>query len=94
MLWVHMANSLETLSRYMRVNVVIVADSLNDEFAALRNTIRRWRENGSNFKTMPVTDSHLCTWKANKGPESSALIYHAKAGPAWLALAKEAIKGF
>ena len=89
-----MANSLETLSRYMRVNVVIAADRLNDEFTALRNTIRRWRENGSDYRNMPVTDSHLCTWKANKGPESSALIFNAKAGPAWLELAREAIKGY
>jgi len=89
-----MANALETLARHMRTNVVIAADRLNDEFAALRSTIRRWRENGSDFKTMPVSDSHLCTWKANKGPESSALIFDAKAGPAWLELAREAIKGY
>lgn len=89
-----MANSLETLSRYMRVNVVIAADRLNDEFAALKHTIRRWRENGSDYRDMPVTDSHLRLWKANRGPESSALIFHAKAGPAWLELAREAIKGY
>jgi len=89
-----MANALETIARHMRCNVVIAAGYLDDEFAALRNTIRRWRENGSDFKTMPVSDSHLCTWKANKGPESSALIFDAKAGPAWLELAREAVKGY
>ena len=89
-----MTNAIETIARYMRTNSVVAYDSLQTEFATLRTTVRRWRENRSDYRDMPVTDAHLVSWKAVRGMASSELIRHPKAGPAWLELAREAIKGY
>lgn len=87
-------NAIEILAKYNDTSVIAMQASLDTQFAALRCTIRCWRSNGSDYRDMPVTDAHLCTWMANRGPVSSETIRHAKAGPAWLELAREAIKGF
>ena len=85
--------AIETLARYNDTTVNCMQLALDAQFCELRSTIRRWRANGSDYRSMPVTDAHLCAWMANRGPCSAETIRHAKAGLAWLELAREAIKG-
>lgn len=84
-----MTTPIETLASYLKTTAPIVESVLETEFRELEQRVARWRYDTGHG--VALEDRHLIGWKEGRGPKSAELVRHPKAGPAWLALAREAV---